>query len=136
MPTLGTKSKRDVQEYIKEIYSIAHDIAPINYHGTDSPNKDWKAIYRMAHLSNAITRDFMAACSEVESLKAILQEDKMLKKNKVVFSKDCDVNKNQLTLLMPIVPETENDKYCVVVSLRGVLERYERLEIVKTNKSV
>jgi len=69
MPTLGTKSKHDVQQYIKEIYSIAHTIAPINSTGTDSLNKDWQAIYRMAHLSSTICRDFLEACREVQLLK-------------------------------------------------------------------
>ncbi len=70
------KSKKDVQGYIKEIYDIAHKIAPINFNGSDSSNKDWKMIYRMAHLTNAITRDYLAACTEAELLKAELAQCK------------------------------------------------------------
>lgn len=69
MPTLGSKSKEDVKKYINEIYDIFHHIAPINDTGTDSINKDWKDIARMANLANAITRDFNQACTEIELLK-------------------------------------------------------------------
>ncbi len=72
MPTLGSKSKEDVKKYILEIYDIFHQIAPINETGTDSINKDWRVIARMANLANAITRDFNAACHEIELLEAEL----------------------------------------------------------------
>lgn len=62
-------SREIVCKSILEIYDIAHCIAPINQNGTDSINKDWKRIYRMANLANSITRDFNAACHEIELLK-------------------------------------------------------------------
>lgn len=68
MPTLGIKSKDIVKKYILEIYDIAHRIAPINDFGTDSTNPHWKDIYRIANLSNAITRDFNHACFEAQQL--------------------------------------------------------------------
>lgn len=75
--TLGYESKTEVGKYIHEIYNIAHRIAPINKSGNNSINKDWKDIYRMANLSNAITRDFNSCCHEIEILRLELIEKKL-----------------------------------------------------------
>lgn len=74
-PTLGYVSKEWVKTAIEEIYSIAHRIAPIDIPTSKcETNIHWEDVYKMAHLSNGITRDFLAACGEIDKLKRELDE--------------------------------------------------------------
>jgi len=71
---LGLENQEGVKQAIIEIYDIAKSIAPINKTGTDSINKDWRQIFKMAQIANGIVFDYHRACHEAEQLQLKLNK--------------------------------------------------------------